>query len=341
MRRSFLSVSMIAAMSLAVAAMAGCGTQSETGKSVNTEKTTYADSTEKSTDVKSSVLDKIDGQSFYYSSGAGAWATELKVHADGTFEGHYYDMDRGDSGIKNPNGTQYDCQFNGRFSTPKKADDYSYTMKVEKLETDKKDGTDEIKDGIKYVYTMPAGISDGANLYIYIPGTPVSKLPEGYLNWASMSLNGADQLSFYGIYNENDEAGFVGETKSDTSSGKTSISKSSIQEELAQIESKASEINVKLQNENLTQTDMNRLTADIYKLWDDELNKVWSHLKDTLDNSTMSKLKEEERSWIKEKDSKVEAAGKEASGGSMQTMLENDKAAELTRARVYELVKYY
>ena len=162
--------------------------------------------------------------------------------------------DMGDSGVENPNGTQYDCQFKGQFSTPEQTSSYSYSMNVEKIETEKKGGTQEIKNGIKYAYTAPVGISDGAKVYIYVQGTPVNSLPAGYLSWADMSLNGADELPFYGIYNEKDDAGFVGTSKEDTQSSPD------IENELAQIESKAAEINNKLQNESLTQTEMNQLT---------------------------------------------------------------------------------
>lgn len=127
-------------------------------------------------------------------------------------------------------------------------------------------------------------------------------------------------------------------TSADTSSQKTSAN---IQNELAQIDEEASVIDARLQNENLTQNQMNQLTAQKYKLWDDKLNSMWSYLSDTLDSSTMKTLKEEENTWIKKKDSQVKEAGKEAAGGSMQPMLENTKAAELTRDRVYELAKYY
>lgn len=116
---------------------------------------------------------------------------------------------------------------------------------------------------------------------------------------------------------------------------------SDILAELAKLEEQDNAINDRLRNESLTQDEMNRLTAQRYKLWDDELNSIWAHLKDTLDEGTMSKLTEEERSWISDKDSKVEAAGKEAEGGTMQPMLENDEAADITRERVYELAEYY
>lgn len=129
-------------------------------------------------------------------------------------------------------------------------------------------------------------------------------------------------------------SGLVGASKENTQSVLD------IENELAQVEKKAAVINNKLQNEILTQTEMNQLTSELYKLWDNELNKIWSYLKDTLDNSTMNTLKEDERNWIKEKDSQVKEAGKEAQGGTMQSMLENSTAAELTRKRVYELAKY-
>ena len=53
----------------------------------------------------------------------------------------------------------------------------------------------------------------------------------------------------------------------------------------------------------------------------------------------MEELTKEEREWIKWKDQEVKAAGKEMEGGSMQPLLENDKAAELTRERVYKLAE--
>lgn len=336
--------------------MAGCGkkdtavqsndSQIDLPVNTETEKPVYTDDTELSTNVKGGILDEIDGQLFYYSSGAGGWATELKVFSDGSFQGHYYDSDMGDTGADYPNGTQYDCQFRGKFSTPEQVSNYSYAMQVEKIEQEQPTGKEEIIDGIKYVYTEPSGVSEGAKMYIYLPGSKISSLPEGFVSWANMALNGADTLPFYGIYNEKDDAGFVGETSSDSGSSSnvsegTSSLSSDIQNELSKLEEQDNAINDKLKNESLAQDEMNRLTAQRYKLWDDELNSIWAHLKDTLDDSTMSTLKEEERSWIKDRDSQIEVAGKEAEGGTMQPMLENDTGADITRERVYELAEYY
>ena len=51
----------------------------------------------------------------------------------------------------------------------------------------------------------------------------------------------------------------------------------------------------------------------------------------------MEQLTKEERQWIKKKEQAVKEAGKEAEGGSLQPLLENTEAAQLTRERVYEL----
>ena len=111
--------------------------------------------------------------------------------------------------------------------------------------------------------------------------------------------------------------------------------------ELAGIKAQSDEIDDKLTNDSsLTQGDMNQLSAQMYKLWDDELNSIWGRLKDKLDDDTMSKLTEDERNWIADKEAKVKAAGADAEGGSLQPLLENSEAAELTQARVYYLAQY-
>ena len=53
----------------------------------------------------------------------------------------------------------------------------------------------------------------------------------------------------------------------------------------------------------------------------------------------MEALTVEERRWIEQKEAAVAEAGAEFEGGSMQPMIMNDKAAELTKARLYELLK--
>ena len=54
------------------------------------------------------VFERLDGSTFYFLSGAGAWSTELVVSPDGSFTGYYHDTDMGDSGAGYPNGTRYE-----------------------------------------------------------------------------------------------------------------------------------------------------------------------------------------------------------------------------------------
>lgn len=75
-------------------------------------------------------------------------------------------------------------------------------------------------------------------------------------------------------------------------------------------------------------------------MWDDTLNVVWKQLEEDLSKGDMEVLRKEQREWITSRDAKVQAAGLENGGGSMQPLLEAMKAAELTKASVYELAEY-
>ena len=96
----------------------------------------------------------------------------------------------------------------------------------------------------------------------------------------------------------------------------------------------------KKQEEAATQPEMNATAEEMYRLWDDTLNAVWGLLETNLDEADMEVLRKEEREWIASKDAEVQAAGLENGGGRMQPLLEAMRAAELTKARVYELAKY-
>ena len=90
----------------------------------------------------------------------------------------------------------------------------------------------------------------------------------------------------------------------------------------------------------LTQSDMNALSQEIYIIWDDLLNELWGLLKENLDQKTMDKLLQEQRTWIADKEAEVKQAGAEFAGGSMAALAANQKAAELTKERVYVLAEY-
>ena len=112
-----------------------------------------------------------------------------------------------------------------------------------------------------------------------------------------------------------------------------------IQKELAKIEEQSSEYE-NADWSSMGQQDMNQTTAQWYQLWDEELNSLWSRLSDELDAETKATVLEEQRAWIKQKEARVDGAGMEAYGGSLQPQLENTVAEEMTRARAYVLAEY-
>ena len=80
-------------------------------------------------------------------------------------------------------------------------------------------------------------------------------------------------------------------------------------------------------------------SKELYDLWDEALNYVWKELKVKLNSDEFSKLQNEQRKWISDKENKVKEAGKEYEGGSMYALAVNSEGAKLTEERVKELYK--
>ena len=92
-----------------------------------------------------------------------------------------------------------------------------------------------------------------------------------------------------------------------------------------------------LEQDPLTQADMNAKSQELYKLWDDALNHLWGELKATLPENEFAELLTDQRAWITAKEDAVAAAGKEVQGGSLYPLVVNSTAADITEVRVYEL----
>lgn len=105
------------------------------------------------------------------------------------------------------------------------------------------------------------------------------------------------------------------------------------------IEKQSDELKNSIDNDDMSQTDYNLKTGELYELWDNALNELWGILNNTLSSDELAKITEEQQTWISDKEKQVKDAGAEAEGGSMQPMLENMKAADLTEGRVRELIK--
>lgn len=157
------------------------------------------------------VFENLPGQ-FEFSSGVGGWMTKLELNSDGSFTGQYYDADMGDVGAKYPKGTAYICNFTGCFTEPKQIDAYTYSMQLESLELEKMPGEIYYEDNVKYICRSPYGFDNANEFMIYLPGSEISELPQGFLQWIYYQYGENESvktLPFYGIYNVDGESGFL------------------------------------------------------------------------------------------------------------------------------------
>lgn len=155
-----------------------------------------------------------------FSSGAGAWSTELRFGADGTYTGSFHDSDMGESGDGYPGGTLYYSSFNGQMSMAGRADDGAWLLRVDSLTMENKPGEESIEDDVRYVAAEPYGLSEGDELKVYAPGTPADALSEEMQMWAHLNLkDDPSALDSWFIANEGYGSGFEGYAPVDESAG--------------------------------------------------------------------------------------------------------------------------
>ena len=165
------------------------------------------------------LLPFTQDMSFWFSSGAGAWRTELLLSPDGTFSGEFSDADMGVTGEAYPNGTMYTCVFSGYFENIEKQADGSYSMTLGTLETEVEPGTEWIEDGILYIASGAYGLESadegngavpGEHFVLYPPETEVSGLDEEFLMWwpERFAEPVPQNLGMYGIWGIEPQTGF-------------------------------------------------------------------------------------------------------------------------------------
>lgn len=152
-------------------------------------------------------------QGFDFSSGAGGWGTHIDLNPDGTFTGQYHDSDMGDTGSGYSNGTVYICDFSGRFTSPKKINDYIYSMNLESFDVEGVSGTVYYEDNIRYIVSDPYGFDNADEFFIYLPGCPLKETSEEFLSWSFINtqIRNTIPTGVYGIYNVGGMEGFMGE----------------------------------------------------------------------------------------------------------------------------------
>ncbi|MBR5111494.1 MAG: hypothetical protein IK099_15045 [Clostridia bacterium] len=148
-----------------------------------------------------------------FSSGVGAWYTFMWLEEDGTFTGEFHDSEMGETGEGYPDGTVYGCLFHGKMTLVGQVDEYSWKIHVDALDLDEGQAPEVIEDGMRFVTCDPYGLKAGNDMLLYLPGTPVEKLPEDFVFWAHLYSFGEDmkELPYYGLYDPQEETGFIGE----------------------------------------------------------------------------------------------------------------------------------
>lgn len=106
---------------------------------------------------------------------------------------------------------------------------------------------------------------------------------------------------------------------------------------ISSVEDASNEIKAYLEHDAMTQTDMNMKSKELYDVWDDALNYLWSELKAVLPKEQFEQLQNEQITWITEKETAMKEAGELYEGGSMYALIINSEGATIMEERVYEL----
>lgn len=125
----------------------------------------------------------------------------------------------------------------------------------------------------------------------------------------------------------------VKETESETTN---QLSKEDLSSYMHSIKEQSDAIKYYLENEAMSQYDLNVKPQELYELWDGALNYLWGEIRNVLPAADFEKLLDEQLTWIADKEKAVEEAGKEVEGGSMYPLVVNGEAAAITEERVYD-----
>ena len=153
---------------------------------------------------ETSIFQEISGKEFMFSSGMGAWATTLKIRADGCFYGSFSDYDMGEV---------YYSNFSGQFSEAYQLTDTIYILHLDYVSYADWPGYNYYKDGVHYYATEPYGLEEGEDFILYLPGTPTAYLEDDFISWAALPLGWMNYMpkymNNYGLLNLDPGYGFI------------------------------------------------------------------------------------------------------------------------------------
>ncbi|MBQ3270703.1 MAG: hypothetical protein IJH09_12385 [Clostridia bacterium] len=154
---------------------------------------------------------QLEGTEWTFSSGAGGWSTDMRILPDGSFSGEFHDSEMGEFADEYPNGTVYGCSFTGQMSVIGQVDENTWKLRVDALKVDESQPEEAIDEGIRFVFAEPYGITEGDELALYQPGTPLEGFTEEMLLWAHLLGDERPaELEDWFLYSEQYDSGFVG-----------------------------------------------------------------------------------------------------------------------------------
>lgn len=200
-RKKLTALTLAAALALSLSA---CGESAASPASSAPAETAEVDDL---AGEEAALFSSLGGLEFRCDLGGGV--TRLTIQPDGSFSGTYRRDETG-GWAGTIHGVQYRCDFTGQFTAPQQVNDYTYSVRIDRLDYAQKPGSSGgIVDGIKYYYCNAYELENGEDILIYLPGAPTAELPEGFLDWVMESDDTAEEeLPFYGLYSE---AGFRGD----------------------------------------------------------------------------------------------------------------------------------
>lgn len=90
-----------------------------------------------------------------------------------------------------------------------------------------------------------------------------------------------------------------------------------------------------------SQAEMNREACAEYKLWDNELNRVYKKIKSSLSDKRAKQLVASEIKWIKKRDKKADKDAAGWVGGTGYTLMYKSSLTDQTKKRIKWLIRNY
>jgi uncharacterized protein YecT (DUF1311 family) len=184
-----------------------------------------------------------------------------------------------------------------------------------------------------YVLIVKTKINDREMEYQTAISSKDTRVVSDFINESQEEVTDPKESAETTIHQEEDSS-----NQSNVEENKISITGSSKEENVAKLDQ------IEAQEKHRPYQGDYQLVEDYgynYQLWDAALNEIYDVLKNQLSESNFNNLRNEQRQWIKDRDSAAEARYKEEGGGTLSRVVRVETLAKLTKERCYELVNLY